>query len=155
MKKYVLLILAVVVLLLFISGIFYYNLSFINNENINEDNGLTQEQEKQAEETIPNGDFAEISVDDVKGITQEEAVKLCYAVLGEKDADTGFQFSFGISGAVEKDKKQYYVIRASWLVNNSHLSYIGDFFVSADGKELYNGLALNGEYKMSNLVWSK
>ena len=96
-----------------------------------------------------------IPLDSVKGITPEEAEELCYFVLGEKDEDTGFTFSFGTAGAVEKDKKLYYVIRASWLVNNSHMSYIGDFFVSADGKEIYNGTALPGEYTMQNIIWSE
>ena len=99
--------------------------------------------------------IVEIPLDSVKGITPEEAEELCYFVLGEKDEDTGFTFSFGTAGAVEKDKKLYYVIRASWLVNNSHMSYIGDFFVSADGKEIYNGTALPGEYTMQNIIWSE
>ena len=91
----------------------------------------------------------------MKGITKQEAELLCYDVLGERDEETGFPFSFGTSAAVEKDKKQYYVVRVSWLVDNSHLSYIGDFFVSADGKEIYDGLALPDEYKMGNIIWSE
>ncbi len=107
------------------------------------------------DETNTNIDIVEIPVDSVKGITQKEAEELCYYVMGEKDEDTGFLFSFGTSGAVEKDKKQYYVIRASWLVNNNHLSYIGDFFVSADGTEIYNGTSLANEYVISDKIWSK
>lgn len=103
--------------------------------------------------TGSGSDIIEISVDSVKGITQQEAEKLCRSVLGEKDEETGFVFSFGTSGAVETEGKQYYVIRASWLVNNSHLSYIGDFFVSADGKKIYSGTALQGEYIMENEIW--
>lgn len=88
-------------------------------------------------------------------ITPEEAEKLCYSVLGEKDEDTGFPFSFGATGIYEEDGKQYHVIRASWLVNNSHLSYIGDFFVSVDGKEIYNGFAKSGSYEIENIIWSE
>lgn len=88
-------------------------------------------------------------------ITSEEAEKLCYSVLGEKDEETGFPFSFGFTGTYEKDGKQYYTIRASWLVNNSHMSYIGDFFVSFDGKEIYNGFVSLDEYNIENLIWSK
>lgn len=108
-----------------------------------------------ADNGAENAPIMAIPIDDVKGITPKEAEMLCYHVLGEKDKDTGFIFSFGTSGAVGKGKKQYYVIRASWLVNNSHLSYIGDFFVSADGKEIYNGTALSGEYIMQDIIWSK
>lgn len=86
-------------------------------------------------------------------ITPEDAEKLCYSVLGDKDEETGFPFSFGVTGTYEKDEKQYYVIRASWLVNNSHMSYIGDFFVSDDGKEIYNGFVQSGEYIMENVIW--
>lgn len=99
--------------------------------------------------------ITEISIDDVKGISQSEAEELCYLVMGKADDETGFLFSFGATGAIEKGKKQYYVIRASWLVENSHLSYIGDFFVSADGKEIYEGTAISGEYEMVNMVWSE
>ena len=88
-------------------------------------------------------------------ITSEEAEKLCYSVLGERDEETGFPFSFGNAGTYEKDGKQYHVIRASWLVNNSHMSYIGDFFVSFDGKEIYNGFAQPDAYIMEDLIWSE
>ena len=107
------------------------------------------------EEEKPDGEITEIPLDSVKGITPEEAEKLCYNALGEKDEETGFIFSFGTAGAVETGGTQYYVIRASWLVNNSHLSYIGDFFVSADGRTIYSGTALAGEYTMDNIIWEK
>ena len=38
-------------------------------------------------------------------ITQEDAEKLCASVLGEKDEETGFPFSFGVAGTIQKDKK--------------------------------------------------
>ena len=104
---------------------------------------------------ITSGHITEISIDDVKGISQSEAEDLCYAVMGEKDEETGFAYSFGATGAIEKGEKQYYVIRASWLVENSHLSYIGDFFVSVDGKEIYEGTAIMGEYEILNKLWSE
>lgn len=96
----------------------------------------------------------QIPVESVKGISKEEAEQLCYNIMGKEDKETGFLFSFGTSGAITKDGKQYYVIRASWLVNNSHFSYIGDFFVSADGKEIYDGIALSDEYIIKNKIWS-
>ncbi len=153
MEKKILYFIIVAVLVLAISGIIYYKIFISNNETALEDNEPVQNQDAAVNESGADNDIVEISVDSVKGITQQEAEKLCYSVLGEKDEKTGFTFSFGTSGAVETGGKQYYVIRASWLVNNSHLSYIGDFFVSADGKEIYNGTALHGEYIMKNEVW--
>ena len=99
------------------------------------------------------GRITEISINDVNGISPSQAEELCYSFMGKEDEETGFLFSFGAEGAIEKDKKQYYVIRASWLVENSHLSYLGNLFVSADGKEIYDGTAIMGEYEIMNRVW--
>ena len=88
-------------------------------------------------------------------ITAEEAEKLCYTVMGEKDETTGFPFSFGVTETFEQNGKKYYAIRASWLVNNSHMSYIGDFFVSVDGREIYTGFVKNEEYTFEDMIWSK
>ena len=129
-----------------------YNAFFVKDTTPNRST-LVQEQESAIIDA--NTEITEISVDSVKGILPEEAEKLCFFVLGEKDAETGFPFSFSVAGAVETDKKQYYVIRASWLVNNSHMSYIGDFFVSADGKKIYDGIARPGEYTMGKRIWNK
>ncbi|MBE7028242.1 MAG: hypothetical protein E7407_04325 [Ruminococcaceae bacterium] len=87
-------------------------------------------------------------------ITAEEAEQLCYTVMGEKDETTGFPFSFGVTNTIEKDGKEYYAIRASWLVNNSHMSYIGDFFVSVDGQAIYTGIVQGDEYTIDELIWS-
>ena len=88
-------------------------------------------------------------------ITPRDAEELCYAVLGEKDEKTGFPLSFIATETIENEGKEYYVIRATWLVNNSHMSYIGDFFVSLDGKTIYTGIALADEYTMDSLIWGE
>ena len=88
-------------------------------------------------------------------ITAEEAEKLCYTVIGEKDEATGFPFSFPVTEIIEQDGQEYYAIRASWLVNNDHMSYIGDFFVSVDGTKIYTGFVQDGEYTFEDLIWSK
>lgn len=153
MGKKIFCVIIVTVLVFTISGILYYKTFIPNNETVVEHNELVPRQDVAVNETKSDSDIIEISVESVKGITQQEAEKLCHSVLGEKDEETGFIFSFGTSGAIKTEGKQYYVIRASWLVNNSHLSYIGDFFVSADGKEIYSGTALSGEYIMENVIW--
>ena len=88
-------------------------------------------------------------------ITPEEAVALCYLVMGEKDESTGFPFSFGVTEKFETNGEDYYAIRASWLVNNSHMSYIGDFFVRTDGREMYDGFVSGNEYTFGKLIWSE
>ena len=149
MKKNILIIILVLIFLFV-----FIRITTSTYENIKRrNNAPVQDQEMIIDETKSDGDITPISVDDVKGITGQEAEKLCYYVMGEKDEDTGFTFSFGTSGAVQKGEKQYYVIRASWLVDNNHLSYIGNFFVSADGKEIYDGVVSGEEYEMMDLIW--
>ena len=130
-----------------VTGVLYYKEVTVNYKSEVENNNTNIIDSK--------SEIYEIPVESINGITKEDAEKLCYLYMGEKDEKTGFTYSFGVSGAVKKDNKQFYVVRASWLVNNSHLSYIGDFFVSSDGKEIYDGLAQQGEYKIIKLVWSK
>ena len=149
MKKNILIIILVLIFLFV-----FIRITTSTYENIKRrNNAPVQDQEMIIDETKSDGDITPISVDDVKGITGQEAEELCYYVMGEKDEDTGFAFSFGTSGAVQKGEKQYYVIRASWLVDNNHLSYIGNFFVSADGKEIYDGVVSGEEYEMMDLMW--
>ena len=88
-------------------------------------------------------------------ISPDKAEKLCYEVMGEKDEITGFAFSFVYDKTIEKEGKEYHVIRAEWFVNNNHLSYIGNFFVSVDGKEIYDGYEDSDTLKIENLVWNK
>lgn len=155
MGKKIFCVIIVAVLILSIGGILYYKTFIFSNETPMEYNETVNNKDILDNETKLDNDIKEISVDSVEGITQQEAERLCYSVFGEKDKETGFLFSFGTSGAVATKGKQYYVIRVSWLVNNSHLSYIGDFFVSADGNEIYDGIAMPGEYTMGKLIWSK
>ena len=169
MKKIICLIL-VAILVVAIGGIVYHKTAQTENEPAIPQNEPVQtpdvevpvpEQDEDVaaptpkEDEKPDGEIIEIPLESVKGITPEEAENLCYAALGEKDEETGFIFSFGTAGAVETGGTQYYVIRASWLVNNSHLSYIGDFFVSADGRTIYSGTAFSGEYTMDKIIWEK
>ena len=126
-----------------------------NVDEIQVGQGSAEEERTENYELPSDADIVEIPPEQVKGITQEDAQQLCYFALGEKDKETGFPFSFGVTGAVEAQGHQYYVIRASWLVNNDHLSYIGDFFVRADGNVIFDGAALSDSYTMTSIVWSK
>lgn len=88
-------------------------------------------------------------------LTAQEAEKLCGEVMGEVAEETGFPISYRCQGEVSANDKFYYVMHISWLVDNSHWSYIGNCFVSSDGREIYDGIASEKEYKIAKLLWSK
>lgn len=88
-------------------------------------------------------------------ITAQEAEKLCGEVMGEVAEETGFPVSYRCQGAVSVGGKFYYVMHVSWLVDNSHWSYIGNCFVSCDGREIYDGIVSEKEYKITKLLWSR
>ena len=136
------------ILVLVIAGCICFTRFLKNEEIINDES-------KKESEIIEQTDFVQIPIDSVSGITTKKAEELCYNVLGKKDEKTGNLFSYGVSDAVKKGNREYYIVRVSWLVNNDHMSYIGDFFVSSDGSKIYNGFAKPGEYEMGDIIWSK
>lgn len=69
-------------------------------------------------------------------ITQEEALALVEDHFGEKDEATGNTFSIGFENMVTLDGVEYYNFRVSWLVNGDHMSYLTNYLVSLDGKEM-------------------
>jgi len=137
--------------------------TYESNEETNEHNEETTQAEEAAEkatgeensEEEADGKIVEIPLESVNGISQEEATALCYEIRGSLDSVTGFPIAHGITGAVEKNGIQYYVLRSQWFVDNDHWSYIGNSFVTSDGKKLYDGIALGGEYEILNLLWSE
>ena len=137
----------VILVVIITSCIFIIRFSY--NQEIKEDENIKDS------EIIEQTDFVQIPIDSVSGITTKRAEELCYNVLGKKDEKTGNLFSYGVSDAVKKGNREYYIVRVSWLVNNDHMSYIGDFFVSSDGSKIYNGFAKPGEYEMGDIVWSE
>ncbi|MBQ8002649.1 MAG: hypothetical protein IJ297_04320 [Clostridia bacterium] len=106
------------------------------------------------------GYISEVPVKDVEavvgenGLTSEEAEQLCFKVLGDKDEDmTGFPKSYKCIGGVSANNKLYYVMHITWLVDNNHWSYIGNCYVSSDGKEIYDGVVQPAEYTIMDLIW--
>ena len=69
-------------------------------------------------------------------ITQEEALALVEDHFGEKDEATGNTYSIGFEDMVTLDGVEYYNFRVSWLVNGDHMSYLTNYLVSLDGKEM-------------------
>ncbi|MCK9478433.1 MAG: hypothetical protein M0R40_02890 [Firmicutes bacterium] len=89
-------------------------------------------------------------------ISGSEAVNLCYEVLGEKAVETGFALSYQYVDSVEIENKKYYVISMYWLVEDSHLSFIGNAMVSNSGHEIFDGiLEQDGSYIIAEKIWSK
>lgn len=89
------------------------------------------------------------------GITKNQAEALCYEALGDMAEETGFPIFYNCTGAVLAKGKFYYVMNITWLVNGTHHSYIGNCFVSSDGCEIYDGIALSSEYEIADLRWKK
>lgn len=89
-------------------------------------------------------------------ISVNEAVSLCYEVLGEKAVETGFALSYQYVNSVEIENKKYYVINIYWLVEDSHWSFIGNAMVSTNGHEIFDGtLEQDGSYIIAEKIWSK
>lgn len=104
---------------------------------------------------VPVSDVEAAAKKQVGGLTSQDAEKLCRDVLGEKAEENGFPISYSCISAVSANDKLYYVMHIAWLVDNTHWSYIGNCFASSDGREIYDGIALSGEYEISELLWKK
>ena len=68
-------------------------------------------------------------------ITIEDATRILEAKYGTVDSMTGNTMSYGYITKVKDSKgNEYYAFRESWLVDNSHSSFLQNVFVSLDGK---------------------
>lgn len=156
MKKVYIVLCVVTILIAFIIGLSMQNRS-VKDELINNETDITENKTEQ----IFDKDIVEIPISDVEmiakqsenGITSMEAEQLCQEILGDSAEENGFPISYRCISAVSVNDKLYYVMHISWLVNNSHWSYIGNCFVSYDGKEIYDGLFLEEKYSMTELRW--
>jgi len=117
-------------------------------------------------EPIANNEiaFKEVPVDSVKGITSEEALKLCQNNIGEIDDEkfifqmaeihTGRRIGYRCDGAMECSAEQYYIIRMLWTGDNDTIwSTIGFLGASADGNEIYEIHSHAGTYSLGKLIW--
>lgn len=69
-------------------------------------------------------------------ITPDQGAALLEEKLGSVDSATGNQMSYGYEDTISVDGMEYYRYRVSWLVDSDHLSYLTDYLVSTDGKEI-------------------
>lgn len=123
----------------------------------------TAEDEQRTNEALVAGNIAELPIEEVEtiakqsanGLTSLDAEQLCAEVLGDKAKENGFPISYKCISAVSANDKLYYVMHITWLVNNSHWSYIGNCYVSFDGQEIYDGVVSGEEYEMTDLRWKK
>ncbi len=104
---------------------------------------------------VPISDVESIAKEQEHGITEQEAEILCRDVLGDKAEENGFPISYRCISAVSANDKLYYVMHITWLVDNNHWSYIGNCYVSSNGKEIYDGIVSAGKYEMTKLRWKK
>lgn len=103
-----------------------------------------------------NNKTVDISIDDVKGISELDAVQLCIDSLGVINEMTGFKMGYRPVGAVEYRDKQYYVIYAAWYIDDANWIYIGYHLVSANGDIIYDcEISRDGTYYVSRKLWSK
>lgn len=98
----------------------------------------------------------QVPLEQVQGISIEEAEDLCYETIGEFDEDTGFELSYRCIEAVKIEDATYYVMFISWLVDNDHWSHIGHVLVSADGAAIYSCTPNeDGSYTLDRKLWGK
>lgn len=66
-------------------------------------------------------------------ITAEEGAAVLEKLLGTVDEATGNLMSYGYENTLVVEGTDYYNYRVSWLVDNSHLSYLTNYLVSVNG----------------------
>lgn len=146
MKLKKVLFIIIILAVLFSGVIVYRHISAPGEENIT-DEKIIPDSIKEVEIS-----YVESEAED-GGITAKEAQELCLEVLGDIAPETGFPISYRCISAVSAKEKLYYVMHISWLVNETHWSYIGNCFVSSDGNEIYDGIADSSGYEMTELRW--
>ena len=76
---------------------------------------------------------ARCPMDSVKGISEEDALELCYTKLGEKDETVGFTLKYRYVAAVELNEQSYYVVSRSYNIHEEDWSDMGIVMVSSNG----------------------
>lgn len=126
-----------------------------NVENRNEDVYESSEFSSMVKESpLPTNkdSTVQISIASVEGITESEAIDLCFEMIGKSSEETGFKLAYRCIGAIECKGVEYYVMNVTWLVDDNHWSYIGEVMVSANGDEIYDGVSENGDYYLHKLL---
>ena len=72
-------------------------------------------------------------------ITPDQAMELLAKTLGEKDDQTGNQYTFNYVSTMTVDGSEYHVFMWGWYVDG-HISKLTDMFVKVDGTAIYEGL---------------
>lgn len=74
----------------------------------------------------------------VTAISPEDATAMLMVTLGERDEQTGNEYSYSYVENVQIDGVTYLVFDWRWLVDD-HMSKLADLFVTADGSKIYEG----------------
>lgn len=99
----------------------------------------TTEQSAQTTEAPATEVTENIQSSGVTAISPEDATAMLMVTLGERDEQTGNEYSYGYIENVQIDGVTYLVFDWRWLVDD-HMSRLGDLFVTADGSKIYEGL---------------
>ncbi|MGN0437138.1 MAG: hypothetical protein ACI4F4_01335 [Lachnospiraceae bacterium] len=99
---------------------------------------IVDQAEEISEETTTEVDNS-ASDSGVTAISPEDATAMLMVTLGERDEQTGNEYSYGYIENVQIDGVTYLVFDWRWLVDD-HMSKLTDLFVTADGTKIYEGL---------------
>lgn len=99
----------------------------------------TTEQSAQTTEAVTTQTTENTSGSGVMAISPEDATAMLMVTLGERDEETGNEYSYGYIENVQIDGVTYLVFDWRWLVDD-HTSRLGNLFVTADGSKIYEGI---------------
>lgn len=134
-----------VLILILVICLLFFGFMYIKSKNNNEKNLLEEKEINSSINEKINSNIAqneisqntEISNKTNGEITQEEAVKIAENEYGTSDIETGNTMRYVyITTVKDKNGNKYYAFRESWLVDNDHLSFLQNVFVSLDGKTI-------------------
>lgn len=136
MKKFLI---VIIIILCILGGVMYAknkNKQEKDEINTTESKNVIANTQNQKNTNIVNESTTTVDKVD-KNITQEEAEKILEKKYGTVDTETGNTMSYAyITKIKDKEGKEYYAFRESWLVDNNHLSFLQNIFVSLDGKKI-------------------
>lgn len=100
---------------------------------------IVEQTEEATVEDIVSEDGTDSQGTGITAISPEDATAMLMVTLGERDEETGNEYSYGYIENVQIDGVTYLVFDWRWLVDD-HTSKITDLFVTADGSKIYEGL---------------
>lgn len=109
-----------------------------NSKNIATSTNQSKTNDTKTNITTNSANATNAIIDSVsQTISKDAAEKIAEAKYGTKDEMTGNTISYGYVATVQdKNGNKYYAFRESWLVDNNHMSFLQNVFVSIDGQKI-------------------